>query len=173
MKKIVMLDSKSCDNCGDCMKACSEVHGVSRISILDYQGEYFPVVCQHCASAPCGEICPVNAIDVNNGVVHLNEELCIGCGLCALACPFGAIFINEKTAHKCDLCIEENDECACIKACSKRCLEVVDVEDIVLSKKLKNLPNLASITKPGSKAGKSKNKSLMSLITSSSRVNNP
>jgi len=36
-------------------------------------------------------VCPVKAITLRNGSVALNEGLCIGCKMCALACPFGAI----------------------------------------------------------------------------------
>ena len=36
-------------------------------------------------------VCPVKAITVRNHSIALNETLCIGCKLCGLACPFGAI----------------------------------------------------------------------------------
>ena len=87
---------------GDCVKACSEVHEVSGISIWEHDGRYLPVVCQHCNSSPCSEVCPVSAIESKDGVIYLDKESCIGCGLCAMACPFGAIYVSGKTAHKCD-----------------------------------------------------------------------
>ncbi len=49
------------------------------------------VTCHHCEGAPCLEICPVNAITRENGSIQVNEQTCIGCKLCGIACPFGAI----------------------------------------------------------------------------------
>lgn len=50
-----------------------------------------PVQCRHCDDAPCIKVCPVEAIRQTGDCVQLNESLCIGCNLCAVACPFGAI----------------------------------------------------------------------------------
>jgi hydrogenase-4 component A len=50
-----------------------------------------PLQCRHCESPNCAAVCPVRAITLKNDAVTLNETLCIGCKLCALACPFGAI----------------------------------------------------------------------------------
>ncbi len=50
-----------------------------------------PVQCRHCEDAPCIKVCPVEAIAQTDDCVQLNESLCIGCNLCAVACPFGAI----------------------------------------------------------------------------------
>ena len=36
-------------------------------------------------------MCPVNAITHAGDAIVLNETLCVGCKLCAIACPFGAI----------------------------------------------------------------------------------
>ncbi|AEK20524.1 pyruvate oxidoreductase-associated protein [Methanococcus maripaludis X1] len=166
MKKVMMVN-EACDNCGDCVKSCSEVHEVSGISIWEHEGRYLPVVCQHCTSSPCMEVCPVSAIESKDGVIYLDKESCIGCGLCAMACPFGAIYISGKTAHKCDLCFGR-DEQACVKACSKRCLEVVNVDELVMDKKLNNIENLTVL---GSKGKSKKKKGLLSLVTVSSRCN--
>ncbi|WP_421077135.1 4Fe-4S dicluster domain-containing protein [Methanothermococcus sp. Ax23] len=169
MKKIVMINDK-CDNCGDCVKACMGLHGVSRIGILEHDGRYLPVVCQHCASAPCKEVCPVEAIENKDGVIYLEESKCIGCGLCAMACPFGAISMSD-VAHKCSLCMEqEDDECACVKACSKRCLDLVDIFDIVFDKRVKNLENMSKLNL---KSGKKEGGTLLSKIASSAKVGNP
>jgi hydrogenase-4 component A len=50
-----------------------------------------PVQCRHCEEPACAAVCPVNAIICVGDSIQLNESLCIGCKMCALACPFGAI----------------------------------------------------------------------------------
>jgi hydrogenase-4 component A len=62
-----------------------------RLYIIHSAGGTMPVQCRHCESPNCAAVCPVNAISVQHDSVTLNESLCIGCKLCALACPFGAI----------------------------------------------------------------------------------
>jgi carbon-monoxide dehydrogenase iron sulfur subunit len=168
MKKIIMVNSE-CDNCGDCVKACMELHKISRIAILEHEDRYLPVICQHCASAPCKEVCPVEAIThKEDGTVYLDEEKCIGCGLCAIACPFGAISMSD-VAYKCILCSGQ-DECACVKACSKRCLELVEINDMVFDRRGKALENFAKL-KVSSTTSKEGN--ILSKIASSAKVGNP
>jgi len=166
MKKIMMI-TDTCDNCGDCVKSCMEVHGISRISILEHDDKYLPIVCQHCASAPCKEVCPVDAIEFRGDIVYLDEDVCIGCGLCAMACPFGAIVVSDK-AHKCTLCIGR-DEQACVKACTKRCLDVVGVEDLIFDKRSKNLETMAKLS-PNKELKKESKKNFISKLLVSAKT---
>ncbi len=131
MKKIMMIND-FCNNCGDCVRACQEKNKVARIMIYEKDKKYLPIVCQHCAAAPCKEVCPVEAIYFKDGYVYLDEETCIGCGLCAIACPFGAITMDDK-AYKCILC--NGEEPVCVKACSKNSLALVDLTDIVMKRR--------------------------------------
>ncbi len=49
------------------------------------------VACMHCSDAPCMAVCPVDCFyQTEEGVVLHNKDLCIGCGYCFYACPFGA-----------------------------------------------------------------------------------
>ena len=50
-----------------------------------------PVQCHHCEDAPCGNICQMSAISRVNGRTVVDTSRCIGCKLCLMACPFGAI----------------------------------------------------------------------------------
>lgn len=61
-----------------------------------------PVQCRHCEDAPCAAVCPVKAITFIQNSVRLNEGLCIGCKMCALACPFGAILTGGTQPPKFD-----------------------------------------------------------------------
>jgi Fe-S-cluster-containing dehydrogenase component len=67
-----------------------------------------PTVCMHCADPACASVCPADAIKVDPTGVVLSAEVerCIGCGNCALACPFGVPMLNEAfdLMMKCDLC---------------------------------------------------------------------
>ena len=49
------------------------------------------VACMHCSDAPCMAVCPVDCFyQTDEGVVLHDKDLCIGCGYCFYACPFGA-----------------------------------------------------------------------------------
>lgn len=53
--------------------------------------EFVPISCQHCSNAPCETACPTQAtyIDDKTGTVLVDYERCIGCRMCASACPYG------------------------------------------------------------------------------------
>ncbi|MFQ2123679.1 4Fe-4S dicluster domain-containing protein [Aeromonas jandaei] len=97
MNRFVIADPKLCIGCGTCMAACSEVHRAQglqqapRLTVMRHEQATMPVQCRHCDDAPCIKVCPVEAIRQTGDCVQLNESLCIGCNLCAVACPFGAI----------------------------------------------------------------------------------
>ncbi len=81
-------------------------------------------VCKHCANAPCQEACPTGAIiRTEFDTVHVQQDICNGCGYCIVACPFGVIARDEQgdhLAHKCTLCydrLKDGLEPACAKAC--------------------------------------------------------
>ena len=91
---------------------------------------HFPKSCLHCEDAPCVTVCPTGASykRVEDGIVLVNESDCIGCGLCAWACPYGAREMDgvEKVMKKCTLCVdriynehipEEDRVPACVRTC--------------------------------------------------------
>ncbi len=48
------------------------------------------MACMHCTDAPCLAVCPVDCFyRTDDGVVLHSKDLCIGCGYCFYACPFG------------------------------------------------------------------------------------
>jgi Fe-S-cluster-containing dehydrogenase component len=67
-----------------------------------------PTVCMHCAEPACAAVCPADAIEIDADGVVLTAavERCIGCGSCAIACPFGVPKIDpaRELMMKCDLC---------------------------------------------------------------------
>lgn len=71
---------------------------------------HFPRSCLHCAQPACVTVCPTGASykRTEDGIVLINEDLCIGCKLCSWACPYGAREFdqNEGVMKKCTLCID-------------------------------------------------------------------
>ncbi len=91
---------------------------------------HFPKSCLHCEDAPCVTVCPTGASykRAADGIVLVNEDRCIGCGLCAWSCPYGARELDAAAGimKKCTLCIDRiyNDnlpeadrEPACVRTC--------------------------------------------------------
>lgn len=71
---------------------------------------HFPKSCLHCEDAPCVTVCPTGASykRVEDGIVLVNESDCIGCGLCAWSCPYGAreLDLAAGVMKKCTLCVD-------------------------------------------------------------------
>ncbi|MDQ2089362.1 4Fe-4S dicluster domain-containing protein [Marimonas arenosa] len=91
---------------------------------------HFPKSCLHCEDAPCVTVCPTGASykRSEDGIVLVNENDCMGCGLCAWACPYGARELDALAGvmKKCTLCVdriynenipEEDRVPACVRTC--------------------------------------------------------
>ena len=97
MNHFIFADPVKCIGCNTCMAACSLAHEQQgllsrpRLEVMRHGNGTAPVSCRHCEDMPCAKVCPVNAITATGHSVHINESNCIGCKLCGLACPFGAI----------------------------------------------------------------------------------
>ena len=126
MLKALVIDPGKCTGCKQCEMACSlENEGEfnvskSRIRVFDFheQGQMVPYTCTQCAEAWCQQACPVNAIttEPGTGVKIVHENICVGCKVCTIACPFGTINYDASTHKviKCDLCPGHP---ACADAC--------------------------------------------------------
>ena len=84
-----------CIDCKQCEEACEERHGAQRLTLGGYELGLldFVYTCRTCSDARCLSPCEHDAIkrDAATGEVKIHEDRCIGCSLCALSCPYGAI----------------------------------------------------------------------------------
>jgi Fe-S-cluster-containing dehydrogenase component len=91
---------------------------------------HFPKSCLHCEEPACVTVCPTGASykRAEDGIVLVNESICIGCKLCSWACPYGAreFDVDEGVMKKCTLCIDriynehlapEDRQPACVMVC--------------------------------------------------------
>ena len=95
-----LCDAERCIECNGCVTACKQENdipwGVNRRRVVTINdgvpGERsVSVACMHCSDAPCMAVCPVDCFyRTDDGVVLHDKDLCIGCGYCFYACPFGA-----------------------------------------------------------------------------------
>jgi carbon-monoxide dehydrogenase iron sulfur subunit len=127
MNKVLAVDYEKCTGCRSCELACSVFHvqasnpAKSAVRIVKgaKKGLNVPVICQQCEVPACANICPVQAIsrDPDTGAMVVNGDLCVGCRLCVVACPFGAVTLDldRRRAIKCDLC--GGDEPWCVRIC--------------------------------------------------------
>ena len=131
------------------MKACAkEAHkrgklAKPRLDVIKLTSGVMPNQCRQCDDAPCAKVCPSTALRNMGGYVEVYERLCIGCSLCTVACPYGAIeLVSEEVASnglakneydvcgdgymsvavKCDICDGRAAGSACVEACPKGAL---------------------------------------------------
>ena len=169
MKLGLVIDLDTCVGCHACATACKEWNASSRVSnsLSDYEpfgaepsgvwlnrvrhyevGEYpatktinFPMSCLHCEDADCVSVCPTGAsYKRDDGIVLVDQDKCMGCNLCAWACPYGARELDDAsgTMKKCTLCVDriyddmlapEDRQPACVLACPTHARLFGDLED--------------------------------------------
>ena len=124
MKRTIQIHPNKCMGCHSCELACSfKNEGMfnpifSRIFVKVDGGFHSPLTCLQCEDPWCASGCPKYAIYRNpgSGAIEVDKNLCVGCKICSLECPFGLIVMGrDKQAIKCDLC-GGNPEC--VKACT-------------------------------------------------------
>ena len=138
----IVLDPEKCVGCRVCEGICSLVNEgesnpeKSRIKVIrtieDCLLYSIPVFCQQCEEPQCEIVCPAHAISrSNSGVIMVDEEKCIGCKLCEMACPVGAISVNpnKHVALKCDQCASIGTP-QCVKYCYPKALQLLPAESV-------------------------------------------
>lgn len=115
--KEFFIDPSRCIGCHACVQACAEcdTHKGHPMIHLDYiersaSTQTVPVICMHCDSPTCAEVCPADAIKkTEDGVVHsARKPRCIACNNCVYACPFGVPKMKTEfeLMMKCNMCYD-------------------------------------------------------------------
>lgn len=165
----VAIDLKRCIGCQSCTLACKAENGtppgVFWTRVLEKEeGTYpfaykvfFPIRCNHCSEPACVPVCPTGASyqREEDNLVLVDQDKCIGCHSCVVACPYGARFIPESTrgyfgeqitpyerasyrkwqawtAQKCTLCahrIDQGLKPACVETCPAETLVFGNLND--------------------------------------------
>jgi Fe-S-cluster-containing dehydrogenase component len=149
----IVTDLNRCVQCFACTVACKITNSVPATKFWnrvlrvgptpvpggsghfpDVELYYLPLGCQHCENAPCVEVCPTGAsMKLENGIVRIDPDTCIGCGLCVDACPYGVRYVDEDSnvAQKCKLCeekVERGELPECVRQCGARARFFGDAE---------------------------------------------
>ena len=136
----VYCDTRKCLSCHTCEIACAVQHSQSGelsqavaetprprhlVRVKTAMLGALPLRCHHCEDAACIDACKTGATyrDPQSGRVLIDHDRCVGCWMCIMVCPFGAVFPNMRTekAQKCDLCAG-HEEPACVSGCPTRAL---------------------------------------------------
>jgi Fe-S-cluster-containing dehydrogenase component len=155
---LVKLDK--CIGCESCVVACkAENNTPPTISPLQFKNDVSPIhttyrwvvaresgtypnvskvfvttSCNHCKDPACLAACPVSPKAITkrdaDGVVIIDQDLCIGCKYCIWACPYGAPQYNasSKKVEKCTFCLHrvtQGLQPACVTTCVGNALEFV------------------------------------------------
>ncbi len=120
-RRDIMVVPGKCNACTDrggpqCVEACrkaiayqhTEIEPIPRITIKKANGFNIPLLCHNCEEAPCMTACLTGTRRrlAETGWVETDYDRCVGCWMCVMACPFGAITRSEgeHLARKCDGC---------------------------------------------------------------------
>ncbi len=152
MEKATFTIVERCVACKGCEIACAVEHSRSRtlagallesprprqrVRVEDAGAFSYPVRCQHCQEAACIAACPTGAMarHPRSAAVVVDADRCIGCWMCLMVCPFGAIGADpvSRKALKCDRCpgrTEMGLPPACVAACPTRAMIFATPEEM-------------------------------------------
>lgn len=130
-----LIKPDNCVACKACEIACKKRNrlgnGIRLRTVTSLEKGEFPNVtvvnkslsCMHCGKPLCAAVCSVGAIHkrIEDGIVVVDEDRCIGCHNCLSGCPFGVPqYRDNGTMVKCDLCLDRKElglEPACVRTC--------------------------------------------------------
>ncbi len=136
MRPAILNDITRCAGCEACVLACKEANGLPRgeadhlsatawTAIERHGGISVKRQCMHCLDPACASVCPVGALHKTAaGPVIYDQDKCIGCRYCMIACPFGVPTYEWSSplprVKKCIFCFDRlaaGGQPACTAAC--------------------------------------------------------
>jgi len=144
--KQIYVNEQACIGCHLCEVYCRLKHARSRDLVKAFKKESprplprlrvdesgavsLSVRCQHCEDAPCLRACITGALsrDPLTLLVNVDEDRCVGCGTCVLACPLGVPRLDDAREKmvKCDLCQDEKIP-VCVANCPNGALQYAEI----------------------------------------------
>lgn len=144
MREIFFIKERCLPGCRTCYLACVAEHArhrddyeavdplpmAKKLASTSFPNSLFDPVphavrCQHCEEAPCVEACISGSMQqsLENGRVFNDLARCVGCWMCVMVCPFGALIplFDQSKALKCDSCLAVDDP-VCVRACPTQAL---------------------------------------------------
>jgi len=94
--EVLVIDLDTCIHCNECEEACARRHGHSRMNRkgMVVGNISIATACRQCQDPVCMLCSRAGIARLPNGEVYITES-CIGCGICAERCPYGAISIVD------------------------------------------------------------------------------
>lgn len=170
MKYGMVIDLAKCVGCSACAVACKQENATppgvfwGRVHIYEtgrypeVKLRYLPTLCMHCEEPACEKACPTGATSRRqDGIVVVDEDVCIGCGYCVWACPYQARALNRRAprpyhpaygltpyeeeeydehqkgiVEKCNFCVgrvDQGEQPACVRACPPGARIFGDLDD--------------------------------------------
>lgn len=157
MNSFIVASPEACIGCRTCEVACALEHITEgagfnpRLKVMRLDTLSVPVMCHQCESAPCVGACPTGALTMGAGRVEAEAGRCIGCQNCAMACPFGAIAIENGGGQgpvivKCDLCGQRERGPACVDVCPTAALRKMTEQQLNALQKQRNMTTAALLS---------------------------
>jgi Fe-S-cluster-containing dehydrogenase component len=102
----MVINLTRCVGCYACVAACKFEHFLgpyvywNAVRIFEAEGlnkQIYPTLCNHCRDPHCVDVCPTGATQQReDGIVWVDQDICIGCRSCVMNCPYQVRVVNEK-----------------------------------------------------------------------------
>lgn len=151
-------DNSRCTGCKTCLVACKDYKDnaldVAYRKVYDLEGGtwaaqadgtystdclfyHLSMACNHCDEPACVSVCPTTAMhkEDKRGLVLVDQDKCIGCGYCVMACPYNAPKVSHDLGYsvKCNACEERLDQGLqpiCVTSCPLRALDFGPIDEL-------------------------------------------
>ena len=166
MSKALLYDATLCIGCKQCEQACAEKNklpyddataaedkqSAHKYTVVLTRGDKFMRrLCMNCAEPACASVCPVGALHKTAaGPVVYEENRCMGCRYCMVACPFGVPKYEWNKVlprvQKCTMCadrVSTGKQTACAEVCPTGATKFGERDELIAEaqKRIRENPN--------------------------------